>query len=301
LQKGLSFRNYGEMNYTEPVPASADFKAIYQDFIQRTNKIRFTHNIGVERLRSYSHGDYPGWNMKIPDVLRAEIFLKEFAQYHQKGGFPNFSILYLPSNHTSGTSPNAPTPRAQVADNDLALGRIVEAISKSQFWAKTCIFVVEDDPQDGFDHVDGHRSPCLVISPYTKRGKVVHNFYNQTSVLHTLQRILGVPALNQFDSRSPLMKECFTTKPDLRPFTSLPNRVPLDEMNPPVSALKGKARRWAELSRRLPLERVDAADEDDLNRILWHAMKGVNAPYPKAFAGAHGKGLTPELRRKLAR
>jgi hypothetical protein len=167
----------------------------------------------------------------------------------------------------------------------------VEAISKSKFWAKTCIFVIEDDPQDGFDHVDGHRSLCLVISPYTKRGAVVSEFYNQSSVLHTICRILGVPPLNQMVALAPVMTTCFTDKPDFTPYTALPNRVPLDELNPPLSSLTPQQRHWAEASLRLPLEKPDLAEEDLLNRILWHAVRGVDAPYPSEFAGAHGKGL----------
>src|SRR5207248_10742079 len=136
----------------------------------------------------------------------------------RRGNWPNLTIVYLPNDHTSGTTPGLPTPRAQVADNDLALGRVVEAISHSRFWPKTCIFVIEDDPQDGFDHVDGHRSLCLVISPYTHRGKVISRFYNQTSVLHTMERILGLPPMNQMDALAPLMTECFMDRPDLTPY-----------------------------------------------------------------------------------
>src|SRR5439155_21245740 len=126
-----------------------------------------------------------------------------------------------------GTTPGLPTPRAQVADNDLALGRVVEAVSHSRFWPKTCLFVVEDDSQDGFDHVDGHRSICLVISPYTRRGAVVGRFYNQTAVLHTLERMLGLPPMNQMDAMAPTMEACFARIADLRPFACRPNRVPL--------------------------------------------------------------------------
>jgi YVTN family beta-propeller protein len=201
LAAGLSFRNYGEMDYAEPVPADATFTDIYEDFVKGTRRIRFTQNIGIENLRRYSCREYPGWNMRIPDVLRAEVFLRELKEFERKDYFPNLVIIYLPQDHTSGTQPGMPTPRAHVADNDLALGRIVEAISKSKFWAKTCIFVIEDDPQDGFDHVDGHRSLCLVISPYTKRGAVVSEFYNQSSVLHTICRILGGAAVEP-DGRS---------------------------------------------------------------------------------------------------
>lgn len=290
LMAGLSFRNYGEMDYAEPVPANVSWEAIYKDFIEKTNKITFTQNIGIETLKRYSHRDYPGWNMRIPDVLRAERFLQDLKAAEQKGEWVNFAIIFLPNDHTSGTQPGAPTPRAQVADNDLALGRIVEAITKSKFWRKTCIFVIEDDPQDGFDHVDGHRSICLLISPYTKRGVVISEFYNQTSVLHTMQRILGVPPMNQMNALAPLMTACFTDKPDYTPFTALPNEIPLDEMNPSLRSQSGKAFFYAKKSVRLPLEKFDMANEDLMNRILWHSVKG-EAPYPSHLAGAHGKGL----------
>ena len=290
LERGLSFRNYGEMDYASTIPANATFSDVYRDFKDQTHKISIAHNIGIDRLRRYSNPDYPGWNLRIPDVLRADIFLKELAGFERRGTFPNLTIIYLPNDHTSGNGPGAPTPRAQVADNDLALGRIVEGISHSQFWPKTAIFVNEDDPQDGFDHVDGHRSLCLVVSPYTKRGAVISNFYNQTGVLHTALQMLGAPPLNQMDAASPLMRECFTDMPDLRPYTARPNNIPLDELNPPVTALRGEARHWAQVSARIDFAHVDAAPEDTLNRILWYSSKG-NAPYPAQQAGAHGRGL----------
>ncbi len=299
LAAGLSFRNYGEMDYAEPIPANATFKDIYTDFVQKTGKIRFSQKIGIENLNRYSCPDYPGWNMRIPDVLRADRFLKELAEYEKNGNLPHFIILYLPQDHASGTTPGMPTPRAHVADNDLALGRVVEALSKSRFWPRTCIFVNEDDPQDGFDHVDGHRSLCLVISPYTRRKAVVSEFYNQTSVLHTMQRILGLRAMNQMDGAASLMTACFTDKPDFTPYTCLPNRVPLDELNPPLSSLRGKQRYWAQKSQEIPWHIVDGAQEDTLNRILWHAVRGVDAPYPSQYAGAHGQGLKA-LRLKLS-
>ena len=291
LFHGLTFRNYGEMDYAEPVPSGSSFKIIYEDFVKQEGTITFKQVIGVERLRRYSCRSFPGWNMRIPDVLRAEAFLAELRDYDQKGEWLNFMIVYLPQDHATGTSPGYPTPRAHLADNDLALGRIVEGITQSRFWPKTCIFVVEDDPQAGYDHVDGHRSIGLVISPYTKRGVVLSNFYNQTSVLHTMERILGLPAMNQLDALAPLMGACFMPQPDLRPYTALPNRIPLDEMNPELKSLRGKARYWAERSLEQDFEGFDRADEDTLNRILWHAMKGVDEPYPVHLAGAHGTGL----------
>jgi len=291
LLHGLSFRNYGEMCKTTPQPGSAQWPEIWADYRSGKGQIRFQHDIPIEALRRYSCPDAPGWNMRIPDALRADVFLREFAGYEERGDWPNLILIYLPSDHTSGTRPGAPTPRAQVADNDLALGRIVERISRSRFWPKTCIFVNEDDPQNGFDHVDGHRSLCLVISPYTKRGAVIRRFYNQTAVLHTITRIFGLPPLNQMVAAAPLMTECFTTRPDFRPYQCRPNQIPLDEMNPPTAALRGDARHWAEKSLALDFEEVDRADEDTLNRILWHSAKGPEAPYPAALAGAHGSGL----------
>ncbi|WP_235963780.1 bifunctional YncE family protein/alkaline phosphatase family protein [Tautonia rosea] len=291
LLHGLSFRNYGEMDYAEPVPKDATFVQIYEDFLNGTNEITFTQNIGIDTLRRYSSPNFPGWNMKIPEVLRADRFLKELAEFEETGTFPNFVILYLPQDHGSGTTPGMPTPNAHMADNDLALGRIVEGISASRFWPKTCIFVIEDDPQNGFDHIDGHRSICLVASPYTKRGAVVSEFYNQTSVLHTMERILGLPPMNQMDAMSPLMTECFTDEPDFTPYTALPVTVPLDELNKQVSQLPPGQRVWAEASLAQDFTVFDRADEDTLNRILWHFAKGADTPYPAHLAGAHGTGL----------
>jgi hypothetical protein len=139
--------------------------------------------------------------------------------------------------------------------------------------------------------VDGHRSLCLVVSPYTKRRAVVSKFYNQTSVLHTIERVLGLPPMNQLDALAPVMADCFTATPDLTPYAARPAAVALDELNPQSAALPGRARDLAEWSRKLDLSRPDAADEDDLNRILWHSVKGIDAPYPSALAGAHGRGL----------
>jgi DNA-binding beta-propeller fold protein YncE len=291
IAHGLSFRNYGELSYATPQPGYSDFTAIWNDYSSGTGAITFTNKNGIENLRRYSCPDAPGWNMRIPDVLRADAFLKEFKEFERTGDFPNLVIIYLPQDHGSGTQPGYPTPRAHVADNDLAMGRIVDAISNSRFWPKTCIYVNEDDPQDGFDHVDGHRSLCLVVSPYTKRGKVLSHFYNQTSVLHTMALQLGMPPMNQFDSAAPVMRECFTARPDLTPFKVLPSNIALDEMNPELDALNDKERHWAKLSLGENFEQFDRADEDTLNRIIWHSVKGVDAPYPAHFAGAHGAGL----------
>jgi len=274
-----------------PVPGTASWLTIYRDFTNQTAQIGYTQSIGINPLRSYSSTNVPGWNMGIPDVVRAAGFIKELKAAEVAGFWPNFHILYLPNDHTTGTSPGYPTPRAQVADNDLALGQAIEAITKSRFGSNTCIFVIEDDPQSGYDHVDGHRSLCLVVSPYTKRGAVISEFYNQTAVLHTMERILGLPPMNQMDALAPLMTECFTSVPNFEPYTALTNNVRLDEMNPGTASLSRKERYWANQSLKLNFQQPDRADEDTLNRIVWHSVKGVDAKYPARFAGAHGKGL----------
>src|SRR5205823_2315484 len=170
-------------------------------------------------------------------------------------------------DHTSGMNAGAPTTSAMVADNDLALGRVVDALTNSKFWPDTCIFVVEDDPQSGFDHVDGHRSLCLVISPYTKHHALVSNFYNQTSVLHTMELMLGCPPMNQFDAMAPVMREVFNDTPDPAAYTCLPNNVPLDQMNEAKASLSETGRALAAKSEKLRFDLPDQADEDTPNRV----------------------------------
>jgi YVTN family beta-propeller protein len=291
LLRGLSFRNYGEFDYSETVPADASFKQVYDDFVSGKNEIQFKQKIGIDKLRAYSSPSTPGWNMNVPDVLRVDRFLQEFREYEKNGDWPNFTILHLPQDHNSGTSPEMPTPNAHMADNDLAVGRLIEALSRSKYWPKTCVFIIEDDPQNGFDHVDGHRSICLVASPYTKRGAVVSHFYNQTSVLHTIGRIFGCPPMNQMDASAPLMYDCFTEEPDFSPFVALPANVPLDELNKPLALLGPEERRWAERSLAQDFGGPDRIEDDVLNRILWHYSKGLRTPYPEALSGPHGTGL----------
>src|SRR6185369_7546664 len=170
---------------------------------------------------------------------------------------------------------------ATVADNDVALGMIVQAVSQSKFWPDTCIFVVEDDPQNGYDHIDGHRTVAMVISPYTRRRVVDSTNYNQISMVRTMEVILGLPPMNQFDASATPMASCFTDKPDLTPYTGVRNNIPLDQTNPPLASIRDpRQRHWAEVSLKLNLDDIDAADEDTLNRILWHAARGRDDNYP---------------------
>ena len=188
--------------------------------------------------------------------------------------------MLLPNDHTVGTREGYPTPRATVADNDLALGQIVDAISHSSYWPESVIFVVEDDPQAGLDHVDGHRTVAFCISPYTKRKEVVSTHYNQSSMLRTMELILGLDPVNQLTLAATPMTGCFQQTPDLAPYKVKPNIIPLDEMNPPVAATRGLQRHYARLSMKMPLDDIDEADEGLFNRIIWHSVKGYDVPYP---------------------
>jgi hypothetical protein len=228
----------------------------------------------------------PGWNLEIPDVVRADGFIKELNAAQSSGVWPAFHLLYLPNDHTGGS----PTPQAQVADNDLALGQVIDAVTHSRFGSNTVIFVNEDDPQSGYDHVDAHRSLCLVISPYTKRGQVINTFYNQAGMLHTMEQILGLPPMNQQDAMAPLMFDCFTNVPDFTPYIALPNNVPLAEGTTLVGPPSPKQQAWEKKIRKMDFSKPDRINDDTFNRYVWFRIKG-DARYPSEFVGGHGKGL----------
>ena len=281
LKHGLTFRDYGEFVQAEITPNTATFSDIYDDYLNNTSKVKIRAKANLETLTPYLCETYTGFPNSIPDVYRAREFIKELDQFEKKNNLPNFIIMLLPNDHTSGTRPGRPTPEAAVADNDLALGQIVQAVSNSKFWPETCIFVTEDDPQNGLDHVDGHRTVGMVISPYTKRGQVISTYYTQISMVRTMENILGLPPMNQFDWAANPMTECFTNTPDFTPYTALPNIIPLNELNPPLQSLRGKALYWAQKSLQEDLSDLDRINEDTFNRIIWHAVKGYNTPYPE--------------------
>lgn len=287
LSRKRTFRNYGEYTKTTYAAKNVTWADVYKKYKAGADP-EMEVKPNLDSLKPYTRAGYPGFVMTCPDVYRADLFIHDLKEYEKKGEFPSLVYLYLPCNHTSGTRPDSPTPRAMVADNDLALGRVVEAVSKSKFWKETCFFVVEDDPQNGFDHVDGHRTVALVISPYTKRKFVDHTNYNQTGMVKTIELVLGLPPMNQLDLSATAMRHCFQAKPDLTAYRCRENKIALDEMNPPLKKLDGKALHWAKESLALDLSEADEADEDTLNRILWHSVRGVDAPYPAQFVGSRG-------------
>jgi hypothetical protein len=234
----------------------------------------------IAGLKDVYHPEYPAFGGKIPDQYRADIFLREFREFEKNGNLPRLVIMLLPNDHTNGTSPGLPTPRASVADNDLALGRIVAAISRSRYWNESAIMVVEDDAQNGVDHVAGHRTIALLISPWVRRKAVDSHFYTTINMYRTIEQILGMPPQNQFDLAAEPMFSAFTETADVTPYRVVPNTVPLDELNPPLKALRGKALQDARASMAMDLSEPDVAPEQDLNRIIWRATRGINTPYP---------------------
>jgi hypothetical protein len=265
-------------------PAKKDkpkWQEVWDDHKSGAQSIRLASKPAIESLRACSKLDTVGWDLNVPDVVRAAEFIKELKQFEEKGTFPDFVILFLPNDHTGGTRGKGPTPGAQIADNDLAFGNVVEAISKSRFWPETCLFAIEDDPQSGWDHVSGYRTTCYVVSPYTKRRMTISRQYNHTSLLRTMELILGLPPMNQLDAVATPMTECFAAVADRTPFNAVPNLIPLDQVNPePKKITDQLLRKDAIASAQLPLEEMDRCPEDLLNRILWRAMKGSRIPYP---------------------
>ncbi|MFL5610339.1 MAG: SMP-30/gluconolactonase/LRE family protein [Gemmatimonadaceae bacterium] len=253
---GVTYRNYGEFVDEPDDPTGTKAPA---------------YTATKTSLRAHTNSAYAGFSMQVPDQVRADVWLKEFQQFVQSGQMPALEFVRLPNDHTSGASAGRPTPRAYMADNDLALGRIIEALTRSPFWKSTVVFVLEDDAQDGPDHVDSHRSPLLVISPYN-RGRVFHRFANTTDVVATIEDILGLGRMSQFDHYGRPLREIWESKPDLSPYKALTPAVSLTEVNPSRGAM-------AEASKRLTLKKEDTSDDDLFNRILWTTIKG-DKPYP---------------------
>jgi len=233
--------------------------------------------------------NFPGCDDEtISDQMRADAFIKELNETaaNPSADLSNLMVMSLPNDHTSGMSPGFPVPRAMVADNDLAVGRIVDAVTHSRFAASTVIFITEDDSQAGWDHVSAYRTTGYIVSPYSRLQKTVHTNYNQTSVVRTMEQILGLPPMNVIDATALPMFDCFTDKPDLSfAFRALPNRVALTDMNPSPTGLKGASLRFTNQSIRYGFHQIDRGHDDLLNRILWFTAKGKKR-YPAWLAGS---------------
>jgi YVTN family beta-propeller protein len=249
---GVSVRSYGEFAFSQnggPVAAT------------------------VPGLDGLVNPEYPPFNLRIPDVHRFDIWKKEFDEFEKDDALPALSIIRLGNDHTSGTAPGSLSPRALVADNDVALGQLIETISKSRYWKESAIFVVEDDAQNGPDHVDAHRSVLLAISPFVRHGVVDSTLYTTSGVLRTMELILGIPPMSQYDAAATPMYNAFQATPAEDGYAHLAARVPLDERNDWNSP-------GAAESARMDLSEADLAPDLLLNQIIWQAVRGKGSIMP---------------------
>jgi hypothetical protein len=284
LKKGKTLRDYGEAADDELAvftPTVKSWLEVWKDRESGRHRINTQVNTRINALRPYLHPNVVYWPLLQSDQERADLFIGEYKRYSREDRVPNLMILTLPCDHTEGRDPNYPKPQSMVADNDLALGRVVEAVSHSPQWKHTCIFVIEDDAQSGYDHVDGHRTVFMAFSPFVKRKFVDHSMYNTCSMLRSIELMLGIDPMNRFDALTPPLAACFQETPDYTPYTVHANQIALDDMNPPAATQTGKDLYWTKRSLALDWSAPDRADPATLNHILWHTMHGVNTPYPQ--------------------
>lgn len=250
----ISFRSYGEFVSN---PAKPGAKATPR----------------LKSLEGRFDPDFHGYDLDYLDIKRADRFISELARFEKEGEMPRMQILRLPNDHTHGTVVGKPTPTAMVADNDLALGRVVEALSKSKFWPQLAIFVVEDDAQNGSDHVDAHRTVALVVSPYCKRKLVDSSMYSTASMLRSMELILGLKPMSQFDAAALPMYASFQSKLDLTGYTHRPANIDLMAKNSDDA--------WgAELSAQMDFDEEDEADDLVLNEVVWRSVRGPKSQMP---------------------
>ncbi|MBC7842218.1 MAG: bifunctional YncE family protein/alkaline phosphatase family protein [Gemmatimonadaceae bacterium] len=292
-KRAVSFGEYAPAPSDSMPSARARLMAMYRDpsynsgVARKTLKAMYDTRSEIPSLDRILVREYPGWTQEVPDVVKADILVEHLKEWETAGRMPHLTLMILPNDHTQGTNAGWCTPAACVADNDLALGRIVESLSHSSFWKSMAILVVEDDAQNGVDHIDGHRTVALVASPYARRGVIDSTFYSQPSMVKTIELMLGLPALSLFDLVATDMRASFigpNDAPDFSPYTALTPKQSLFETNARVGAISGPdaaARKAAALaSARMNFHDPDAAPTERLNRILWGEAKGWRTKYP---------------------
>ena len=262
---GVSYRNYGEWVSNGKRNPDGTFAP---------------GTASVPALEGHIDPLFRGYDLATPDVKRAERFVGEVQRFEAAGqDMPRLQIVRLPNDHTAGTRVGKPTPAAFVADNDLALGLLVEGVSKSKYWKETAIFVIEDDAQNGPDHVDAHRAVALVVSPYTKRGAVDSTMYSTASLLRTMELILGLQPMSQYDAAARPMYASFRATPDATPYTSVVPRADRGAVN--VAGAWG-----AEQSEKFDLTKEDRADDLLFNEVIWRSVKGPGSRMPAPVRAA---------------
>jgi DNA-binding beta-propeller fold protein YncE len=259
-EAGLSYRSYGE-------------------WVKNAKKPDDPGKAKVKALEDHFDPYFRAFDLDYTDQKRADRFLEEFNRMEKEGNLPRLTIVHLGNDHTQGAKVGKPTPTAYVADNDLALGRIVEAVSKSKSWKETAIFVVEDDAQNGSDHVDAHRTVALVISPFTKHARVDSSLYSTSSMLRTMELILGLKPMSQFDAAARPMYPSFQGEPDTKPYEHLVPDTDLKATNPKMA--------WgAKESEEMDFAEADEADDLLLNEIVWRSVRGPDSPMPPPVRAA---------------
>jgi YVTN family beta-propeller protein len=267
-EAGVSYYSYGEFIQNGKTPEAPGF----------------TH---VATLKGHFDPWYRGFDTGYSDVNRAKRFIHDLKEYETNGDMPRLQIVRLPNDHTCGTVKGAFTPTTYAADNDQGVGMLVDAVSHSKFWPETAIFILEDDAQDGPDHVDAHRSPAYIASPYTRRGVVDSTMYSTSSMLRTMELILGLQPMTQFDAAATPMFNAFQAKPDLRPYDLVSAEVSLQERN--------TAKSWGSAaSAKMDFTKEDATPEQVLNEIIWHSVRGANSPMPAPVHAAFVFGYSKE-------
>jgi phospholipase C len=264
VQAGISVRNYGE--WAEPLKKDGDVDTLVKDPV----------------LDKITDKDYAPYDLDYTDRERAEEFVKELKDFEKSGKLPQLIIVRMGNDHTSGTTPGKIAPLSAVADNDQGVGMLVDAVSKSRFWNETAIFVIEDDAQNGPDHVDSHRAPAWVISPWVKKGTVNSTMYTQASVLRTMELILGMRPMTTYDAGARPMFSVFGDAPVAGGYALETAQTPLDQKNPANSPTAAR-------SLKMNFKDADDVDEDELNRILWAAIKGPDAPMPVPVRSRFGR------------
>jgi YVTN family beta-propeller protein len=257
---GISYRNYG-MWAGGPLPA----------------KVFATE----PRLAAHTDPNYAAQDLTITDNSRVDAWTTEFTQYVADGNLPTMEFLRLGNDHTYATNPGRPTPSAMVAENDLAVGRVVDAVSHSPYWKDTAIFITEDDAQDGPDHVDAHRTTALVISPYTQLGKVDSTQYSTVSMMRTMELLAGIGPLTQYDALATPMTASFGNQPNLTPFTAITPQQSLTEVNAPNAPMAAQ-------SALMDFSGADLAPEQQLNQAIWESVKGADSPMPPPINAGDG-------------
>lgn len=244
---GVSFRTYGEFadNNQPNIPVLKDHICPY----------------------------FKDYDNSFPDTARFQQWKREFDSLVAQNAVPQFNSVRFGNDHTEGLRKGRPTPYAHVADNDLAVGMFVEHLSKSSIWKETAIFIIEDDAQNGADHVDAHRSTAYVAGGFVKRNFVDHTPYTTSSMLRTMELILGIPPMSQYDAAAMPMWRCFSTQPNTAAFNSKPAQVDLKEVNTAMNE-------WQRLSDKMDFVKEDNVPDLEFNRILWHGLKGDHVPFP---------------------